>query len=208
MQMDSNYIEKHDVIRRYNQHKLSDEELDSFEIYILDNPDIISVIEQEQAIFEAFKEHESLLQDKQSGVANQPWLKGLAMAACLVVAVVVVFNISGGRQEFALREPVRLETFRGAGDNAVRLGGQPVVQFQVDMGPPQFLDSQAFTAELVDGAGVASFRATGLAVDADGWLYYALPGQEDVLSGAYEVRVYPDGNPANATTYPVRFTAP
>ena len=202
MQIDKDYIEEFDVIRRYHQHKLSDEELNSFEVYILEHPEIINVIEKEKAIHDAFRENEPLL--KGGAATGMPWGKGLAMAASLFIAVLVVFNYAGNRPAYDLQPPVVLETFRGA-DTRVALSGQPVVQFQVDMGPAELIDSNAFTVELVDADGNAGYRATGLVADADGWLYYTLEGQQETLSGAYDVRVYPDGNPAQSTIYPVTF---
>lgn len=207
MQVDMEYIEKYDVIRRYHQHKLSDEELNSFEVYILEHPEIISVIEKEKILHDAFRENEPLLKQaaRTGGIS---WTRGLAMAASVLFAVVAVFSYTSRQPAYDLQSPVILETFRGAGDNRIQVDGQPIVQFQVDMGPVQLLEGNAFTAELMDSNGNALFPATGLQVDADGWLFYILEGQDSVLAGDHLVRVYPDGNPAQAATFPVSFSSP
>lgn len=208
MQMDKDYIEKFDVIRRYHKNKLTDEELDSFEVYILENPDIINVIEKEKAIHEAFKEHEALLKESEASSQSLPWGKGLAMAACLFVAVFAVINFQGNQTDYALQPPVILETFRGAGSDAIEVSGLPVVQFQVDMGPVELLESQLFSAELSSASGNTVYQVSGLPVDGDGWVYYILEDQVDILSGQYEVKVYPDDNPDRISTFPVVFISP
>jgi hypothetical protein len=208
MQMNKDYLEKFDVIRRYHQHRLTDEELNSFEVYILENPEIINVIEQEKVIHDAFREHAPLLKEDIAGTSSVPWGRGLAMAACLLVAVVAVFNYTGNQPSFSVQPPVILETFRGAGDNTVQVNGQPIVQFQIDMGPAELLRTNAFTAELADADGNVTYRVTGLSADADGWLFYTLEGQDAVLLGTHEVRVYPDGSPVQAASYAVTFSAP
>ena len=207
MQIDKDYIEQFDVIRRYHQNRLSDEELNSFEVYILENPDIISVIEKEKIIHDAFREHEPLLKAKPVQTPAMPRGRIFAMAASLVVAVVAVFSFIGNNPSHDLQPPVILETFRGAGDNTIQLSGEPIVQFQIDMGPAELIENNAFTAELVDAAGNAGFRESGLSADADGWLFYVLAGQDEPLSGDHEVRVYPDGNPAQVTSYRVSFSS-
>lgn len=205
--MDKAYLEKFDVINRYNQNRLSDEELNRFEVYILEHPEIIPVIEKDRVIREAYQENKSLLQEATGEKDAFPWVRGMAMAACLVIAVVVVLNIERGEQN-ALRPPVILETFRGAGDTAIQLSGEPVVQFQIDMGPAEFLESDVFTAELVNTSGSSLFVEPGLTVDVDGWLFYSLTGQMQPLSGSHQVRVYAQGSEDAATTYNVIFESP
>ncbi len=208
MQIDKAYIEEFDVIRRYQQNKLSEEELNSFEIYILENPDIINVLEQEKILHDAFREHEPLLKPGKEKSISLFAGRGMALAACLVLGVVAVFNFSGNQSSYELQPPVVLETFRGAADNTVQLSGQPILQFQVDMGPAEFLDSNSFTAELVDASGSSLFRSAGLSVDADGWLFYSLDAQAETLQGNYQLKVYPDAQSSNATSYSLEFTVP
>lgn len=207
MQMDKDYIEQFDVIRRYHQNKLNDDELNSFEVYILENPDIINVIEKEKAIHDAFRENESLLNSDENKPAGIPWGRGFAIAASLFVAVVAVFSFQGN-PDYMVQPPVVLETFRGAGDNTFQVSGEPIVQFQIDMGPAELLDNNNFNVELVDAAGNPVFRSTGLSADAEGWLYFILEDQSDLLAGIHEVRVYPADNDIAISSYEVEFINP
>lgn len=43
--MDKGYIEKHDIAQRYLHSKLSPEEAQEFEIYLMDNPDMVDALE-------------------------------------------------------------------------------------------------------------------------------------------------------------------
>lgn len=199
MQIDKAYIERFDVIHRYNQDRLNAEELEGFEIYILEHPEIIPVIEEEKLIQEAVGEQARLLK------RPIPWFQGLAAAAVLVLAVLVVAVFSD-RPDYSLQEPVILETFRGNPDRAVQVNGEPIVQFQIDVGPPELAGDSEFTAALVAPDGEEMFHASGLRADSEGWLRYVLEGQDEPLSGNYEVRVSASANPNDSRTFSVTFT--
>lgn len=212
--MNQDYIDRFDVITRYHQNRLSDEELAGFEIYILENPGIIAQLEQEKVVREAYKEYGSLLSgDSAIGAAPLPVMSrkvmysALSAAACMVVAVMLVIMLPSGEQDYALQAPVMLQTFRGS-ETRTQLSGAPVVQFQIDMGPAELLDSNDFMAELLDAQGAALFSVSSLHADSEGWLYFPLQGQQQVLSGVYEVRVYESATQRLMGAYPVEFIGP
>lgn len=208
MHLDEHYIEQHDVIRRYHQNRLSEEELGGFEVYLIEHPELLRAVEEERILQQAFKSQAHLLDKGRKALPLKDWAVRAGLAASLLLAIVVVLNNQPGEPELSLRDPVTLESFRGIGAGEILVDGGPVVQFRFDAGPPELLDSNAFTAELDDAMGNTLYQATGLKADEDGWVMYTLPGQRDVLTGKYQVKFYPDGQPGRATEWSVEFFTP
>ncbi|MDT8397117.1 MAG: hypothetical protein RQ899_00675 [Pseudomonadales bacterium] len=208
--MNEQYLNEHEVIHRYLVDKLPDDERDAFEVYLLEHPELLDEIEAARHIQNAFKANAGLLKKSRFPA----WLTArsgqglLAAAACLVVAVVIVFRLPQQNADLPLQPPVILETLRGQGDDIIQVSGTPLVQFLIDVGPPALSEELSYSLDIVqeaDGSTLAT--AQGLHVDQDGWLLFSLSDQRTPLQGLYRVRVVQEGRNVMVGEYRVDFTA-
>ncbi len=87
--MDANFIEEHQFIERYVGGELSEAELNDFEVYMLDNPEVIDSIEA-QRILQAARSGEELAAHTKQQKPKRSW-QPLAIAAVVMLGVGVVF---------------------------------------------------------------------------------------------------------------------
>ena len=136
--MDKAYIKSHDVIDRYVMQQLEGNELELFELYMLEHPSTVDEVEYARGLYEALRRNEADLKLETSSAveasAHPGWLFGrhYAVAATVLLAVVLVLSVSlyqraahleaqlGQRRlPLAIAGNLWLETERGASDSNI-----------------------------------------------------------------------------------------
>lgn len=171
--MNREYIESNDVIARYIRNQLAEDELNLFEVYLLDNPDILDEVRIEERIHKEFQNNSALLRSKGDSPPqdNRINYRVYAMAASVLFAallLVPLLNLTGPR----LQEPVLLESFRGQEQFVYEISGEPIIQFLLDAGA----DSEgAFSISLIEvSSGDVIARANDLLPTSEGLVPYSL----------------------------------
>lgn len=83
--MDRQYIETNDVMARYVKNKLTDDELDAFEEYYFEHPEMLEAVEAERLLRAALKSHD----DKTPIVRSRRPHMHYAVAASLVAGLMI-----------------------------------------------------------------------------------------------------------------------
>lgn len=110
--MDKTYIDTQQVVDRYVQGKLTDDELDMFEVYMLDHPETVDDVEYAKGMQKALANAD----DKLLSVEAMPptaksytsfWLsRNYALAATVLLAVTVTFSAYLFQQVDGLRSDI------------------------------------------------------------------------------------------------------
>ena len=92
--MDKAYIDKHHIVDRYVQGKLSEELLETFEVYMLEHPEVVDEIEFAQGMQAALKDRTSPLSASQPSLAKQERKAGFFLGPTWAVAATLLFGVS------------------------------------------------------------------------------------------------------------------
>ena len=207
--MDEAYIREQHVVERYLQGKLVGDELATFEIYMLDHPEIIDEIEYERGLQEALNAAKDGLFGPVASRTSDRRETGFfrsreyAIAATVLLVGALVFSAFQYRQLVGLREGVSrlqtptqiagdiwLEPLRGGQEWVIESppGTMPVVRADVSAAP-----ADAYTVTLQGD----EFRWTQFEIKADDEqsIRLLLSG---VPPGAYELSISADSSSAPA----------
>lgn len=181
--MDRAHIDEHHVIDRYARGALSGSELEAFECYLLDHPEIIEDIEYAKAMHGAIERNAELLTGTGAGsVTDMPtgstgflFSRGYAMAATVLLAIAVPFGGFLLNESRQLRDQLQfLEQPAGVGSEIIleQTRGDSAVTFsfpadgalllRVDVGPEEV---GAYKVSIKNDSGYV-WHGSGLAVDA------------------------------------------
>ncbi len=167
--MDKTYIDDQQVVARYVQGKLTGEELNAFEIYMLDNPGIVDEIEYAKGMQESLESAKHELFGAEASQSLAPshtgfWLsRKHATAATVLLAVTLTFSAylyrqTGGLQDeiealqnpISLVEDVWLEPVRSARARVIESRRGTALVLRVDISATQ---ARSYSAEIRGNGG-------------------------------------------------------
>lgn len=202
--MDRNYIQDHQVIERYRQGRLPEAELEAFEVYLIDHPDLAIELEADDRLTAGLADLDTggELEQFRGARERTGWLSSPQYAAAASVLLAVSLMFSG----WLYQDKQRLEEIVAGGPAQTRVFGLDMVR-AADTYPPlpappadewivlllplngDQLDYDIYGASLreVDGDTV-SWQADGLRPDFQESLSLGLPGRV-LQPGEYEIRV-------------------
>jgi hypothetical protein len=198
--MDSTYINQRQMIERYVRGTLTDEELEAFEIYLLDHPETVEDVEYEKGLQHALAGAHELLQPAAAGTglrSGAAWLgPRYAMAATVLLGVVAVLGVSQWRLNARLNdeiellraptvlsEEIRLESLRGAAPVIVEKRSDEPLLLSVAAEAPG-----PYTLHLRSADAAFSWDRSNVEPGVDGTLRISAP---NLGFGRYELGVVP-----------------
>lgn len=171
--MNREYIESNDVVARYIRNQLAEDELNLFEVYLLDNPDILDEVRIEERVHKEFQNNRALLRPKGDSLrpGSRINYRVYAMAASVMFAALLLLPLLN-LTEPQLQEPVLLESFRGQEQFVHELSGEPIIQFLIDAGTDSESSFSISLIEVSSGAVIA--RANNLLPTSESLIHYSL----------------------------------
>jgi len=195
------------VARRYARGELTGEELDRFEDYLMEHPELLDDIEAEGVLGQALQPNVVPMQPRTPAsrgapAGSPPWLA----AACLLLALGVGYftaGLQGPAPGAAISAELRLEPVRGGGAReipGIAMGyGHTLVVLDVGV---QDDDVDRLVVRRSNGDEV--MRLSDLSV-IDGYLQFAIA---DLDPGTYRVEVYPVSGDGVSTRYDFAVRSP
>ncbi len=89
--MDREFIEQHDIAQRYLHGRLTPEEAEEFEVYLMDNPEMVEEFELD-SLFKTYASSRSFAKNSVAWLSNKKhWLSGFVSSALTFVACAFMF---------------------------------------------------------------------------------------------------------------------
>lgn len=202
-----------DVIDQYLQMRLGENELQEFEIRLLEDPQFFQKVQEMDLLHRAFKEQKPLVEEKQN-VRHSPrvlpfalWIKQpISLAASLLIAVGLVFSGNNYLQQidewnagagYAVNSVINIGQLRSAANDVVLTSG--VHLLQVDVGVE--VEQSAYLLELRNES-VGTRQEFRAMPDGNGVVRLLTPMG---LSGPYRLTVRKENAPEPVASYQLRF---
>jgi hypothetical protein len=198
------------LVDRYLNRQMDAAEAGTFEIRMLDDPELLERVQLIEALKQGLQEQQESLRAAPVQTAKilpfTGWLRQpLSMAASVLLAIMVLQQFMPGSDRSATNTSIGtvllLENSRGIVPAEFR--GPPPYLFQIDVG----LGNQADTFEVTlhDDSNAEVLHMAGLQADTDGWIRLVV---DQALAGNYQVELeWMDAQGATqGSSFPLRVT--
>ncbi len=134
--MDKNYIEENEIEIKYLRNQLTPEELDGFEVYLMENPDMVEQLELHQAFLENLPKAElvkpgesNLIMRLLGGLLNTPRQLVAGFSAGAVVSMLLASTVFFNSGHLELSQVGTLSQLRNSDDP---FKGRTILEFPED----------------------------------------------------------------------------
>ena len=206
--MNQQYIEDNHLVDRYVQHKLSDQERDDFEIFMLEHPDVADKVELALAMRKELKRQSGALSDDELSRRRETPKRSFdriwAAAATVLLGASVVWNLNTGGgfsdEPYVLPSTVWLEGSRGIEEN-VSIGNAED-RFPINIDVAGLNLTELLNVVLISEDAQTEWEIGDLRADEDGVISLLIPALEP--SATYTVVVSYESTKERALEYKLR----
>ncbi|MEM9173113.1 MAG: hypothetical protein AAGA84_10450 [Pseudomonadota bacterium] len=144
--MDKTYIEQNNVIERYALDKLTGDELEQFELYLLDHPELLTDIALSEAIAEALPQDLLANPSAPTTSANHAGWRSFSLAASVLIVALSAVSLNLYQDNASLR------------DSADRSLSVAAIQSQIIIETTRSLDTNPITIDAAAGPTLLSIE--------------------------------------------------